>query len=92
MYEFQSQTSVRFDGVGGIRPPDPPPGSAIVKLNERIGISVGHLVENDQNAINVGQRLDIVHGQVCKSYSQKSYKTDLKPNRLIRLITIACTF
>ena len=84
MYEFQSQTSVRFDGVGGIRPPDPPPGSAIVKLYERIGISVGHLVENDQNAINVGQRLDIVHGQVCKSYSQKSYKTDLKPNRLYK--------
>ena len=60
MYEFQSQTSVRFDGGGGggIRPPDPPPGSAIVKLNERIGISVGHLVENDLNAINIGQRLD----------------------------------
>ena len=53
-------------------PPAPPPGSAIVKLNERIGISVGHLVENDQNAINVGQRLDVVHSQVCKSYSQKN--------------------
>ena len=32
-------------------PPAPPPGSATVKLNERIGVSVGHLVENDQNAI-----------------------------------------
>ena len=54
-----------------VLPADPPPGFAIVKLNERIGISVGHLVENDQNAINVGQRLDVVHGQHCKSYSQK---------------------
>ena len=31
MYEFQSQTSVRFDGGGGGRPADPPPGSAIAK-------------------------------------------------------------
>ena len=87
MYEFQSQTSVRFDGVGGwggggIRPPDPPPGSAIVKLNERIGISVGHLVENDQNAINVGQRLDVVHGQVCKSYSQKNLQNRFKAKQI----------
>lgn len=42
-----------FDGGGGggSGPPAPPPGSATVKLNERIGVSVGHLVENDQNAI-----------------------------------------
>ena len=87
MYEFQSQTSVRFDGVGwgggGIRLPDPPPGSAIVKLNERIGISVGHLVENDQNAINVGQRLDVVHGQVCKSYSQKNLQNRFKAKQAL---------
>ena len=85
MYEFQSQTSVRVDGGGGgTRPPDPPPGSAIVKLNERIGVSVGHLVENDQNAINVGQRLDVVHGQVCKSYSQKNLQNRFKAKRLYK--------
>lgn len=38
-------------GGGNPTPPDPSPESATVKLNERIGISVGHLVENDQNAI-----------------------------------------
>lgn len=69
-----------------------------IKLNERIGISVGHLVENDQNAINVGQRLDVVHGQVCKSYSQKNLQNRFKAKQIysqtgfIRLITIACTF
>ena len=75
MYEFQSQTSVRFDkgggGGGGIPPPDPPPGTAIVKMNERIGISVGHLVENDKNAAV----------KSVKAIHKKTYKTDLKPNR-----------
>ena len=73
MYEFQSQTSVRILYAG----------SAIVKLNERIGISVGHLVENDQNAINVGQRLDVVHGQVCKSYSQKNLQNRFKAKQAL---------
>ena len=88
MSEFLSQTSVRFDGGGGgggvgIRHPDPPPGSPIVKLNERIGISVGHLVENDQNAINVGQRLDVVHRQVCKSYSPKNLQNRFKAKQAL---------
>ena len=98
MSEFLSQTSVRFDGGGGgggggvtppgpppagTRLPDPPPGSAIVKLNERIGISVGHLVENDQNAINVGQRLDVVHRQVCKSYSPKNLQNRFKAKQAL---------
>lgn len=52
--------------------------TAIVKLNERIGIYVGDLIENDQNAINVGQRLDVVHGQVFKSYSQKNLQNRFK--------------
>jgi len=68
---------------GGFRSPDPPPGSAIVKLNERIGISVGHLVENHQNAINLGQRLDVVHGQVCKSYSQKKLQNRFKAKQAL---------
>ena len=45
------QVSGLMGGGGDLAPQDPPPGSATVKLNERIGISVGHLVENDQSAI-----------------------------------------
>ena len=53
-----------------------------IKLNERIGISVGHVVENDRNAINVGQRLDVVHGQVCKRYSQKNLQNRFKAKQI----------
>ena len=69
--------------MSGLIGADPPPGSAIVKLNERIGISVGHVVENDRNAINVGQRLDVVHGQVCKSYSQKKLQNRFKAKQAL---------
>ena len=68
-------------GGGGIRPPDPPPGSAIVKLNERIGISVGHLVENDQMLLTSVNVLTLCTVKSVKAIPQKTYKTDLKPNR-----------